>query len=125
VLHALESLPPLPEHWRDLVAFTAAYYQRGIGEVALSVLPPELRKLDDAQVRQRIARLQKALAAAPAPVAAGVAAPESALLSAPQPLPSFAVASWRGWPLSAAPLPSCSCRSPCPHSDILRVPPRL
>ena len=50
VLHALTSLPPLPQRWLELVAFTAAYYQRGIGEVALSVLPPELRKLDDAQV---------------------------------------------------------------------------
>ena len=86
VLHALESLPPLPLRWRELVAFTAAYYQRGIGEVALSVLPPELRKLDDAQVRQRIARLHKALAAspAPAPAVAGVAAPEPAPLSAAQ-----------------------------------------
>ncbi len=61
VLHALTSLPPLPLRWLELVEFTAAYYQRGIGEVALSVLPPELRKLDDGQVRQRIARLHKAL----------------------------------------------------------------
>jgi primosomal protein N' (replication factor Y) len=82
VLHALESLPPLSARWRDLVAFTAAYYQRGIGEVALSVLPPELRKLDDAQVRQRIARLQKALAAAPG--LAAEAAAESAPLNAAQ-----------------------------------------
>jgi len=82
VLHALESLPPLPARWRDLVAFTAAYYQRGIGEVALSVLPPELRKLDDAQVRQRIARLHKVLAGAASGVAA--AAPESTPLTAAQ-----------------------------------------
>ena len=27
------------------------YYQRGVGELALAVLPPELRKLDDAQLR--------------------------------------------------------------------------
>ena len=73
VLHALTSLPPLPQRWLELVAFTAAYYQRGIGEVALSVLPPELRKLDDAQVRQRIARLHKALAVAPAAAAAQTA----------------------------------------------------
>lgn len=59
--HALTSLPPLGAAWCRLVDFTAAYYQRGIGEVALSVLPPELRKLDDTQVRQRIARLHKAL----------------------------------------------------------------
>lgn len=60
--HALTSLPPLGDSWRRLVDFTAGYYQRGIGEVALSVLPPELRKLDDTQMRQRIARLHKAWA---------------------------------------------------------------
>ena len=60
--HALTSLPALGVSWRRLVDFTAAYYQRGIGEVALSVLPPELRKLDDTQMRQRIARLHKAWA---------------------------------------------------------------
>ena len=38
----LDALPPLSAHWRDLVDFTAAYYQRGTGEIALSVLPPEL-----------------------------------------------------------------------------------
>ena len=76
VLHALTSLPPLPQRWLELVAFTAAYYQRGTGEVALSVLPPELRKLDDAQVRQRIARLHKARAAA-------LAAPHAAAHTAP------------------------------------------
>ena len=63
--HALTSLPPLGNSWRRLVDFTAAYYQRGIGEVALSVLPPELRKLDDTQMRQRIARLHKAWALPP------------------------------------------------------------
>ncbi|WKB51525.1 primosomal protein N' [Eleftheria terrae] len=55
----LASLPPLPAAWCQLVAFTAAYYQRGIGEVALSVLPPELRKLSDAQLLQRLRKLQK------------------------------------------------------------------
>ena len=67
----LGSLPPLTRHWCELVEFTAAYYQRGVGEVALSVLPPELRKLDDAQIGNRIAKLQKKWSAdtavAPAP----------------------------------------------------------
>ncbi len=58
----LDALPPLSAHWRDLVDFTAAYYQRGTGEIALSVLPPELRKLDNAQLGKRIAKLRKALA---------------------------------------------------------------
>jgi primosomal protein N' (replication factor Y) len=36
----LACLPPLGEPWLRLVEFTARYYQRAIGEVALSVLPP-------------------------------------------------------------------------------------
>ena len=62
VSHALDVLPPLGAHWRELVDFAAAYYQRGIGEVALSVLPPELRKLDNTQLANRIAKLYKSLA---------------------------------------------------------------
>ena len=57
----LPSLPPLSDTWRALVEFSAAYYQRGIGEVALSVLPPELRKLDDAQLRRRLTKLTQML----------------------------------------------------------------
>jgi primosomal protein N' (replication factor Y) len=67
VLQALGSLPPLSASWCELVEFSAAYYQRGVGEVALSVLPPELRKLDDAQIAKRIAKLRKAWSA-PVPV---------------------------------------------------------
>jgi len=73
----LQALPPLAEPWRRLVEFAAGYYQRGIGEVALSVLPPELRRLDDRQLANRIAKLHKQLAAA----AAGGAAPSLPTLS--------------------------------------------
>ncbi|MEY4561966.1 MAG: hypothetical protein RLZZ618_1243 [Pseudomonadota bacterium] len=62
VSEVLTALPPLPERWCELVDFTSRYYQRGLGEVAMSVLPPELRKLDNAQLASRIARLQKAVA---------------------------------------------------------------
>jgi primosomal protein N' (replication factor Y) len=74
--HALISLPPLGAAWCRLVDFTAAYYQRGIGEVALSALPRELRKLDDTQVRQRIARLHKARAVTPPSTGLPVTPPE-------------------------------------------------
>ncbi len=80
VLQAVTALPPLGARWCELIAFTAGYYQRGLGEVALSVLPPELRKLDNAQIANRIAKLHKAMAAmaapntAPAPAAAAAAA---------------------------------------------------
>ncbi len=59
VAQALEAIPPLTLRWCELVAFAASYYQRGLGEVALSVLPPELRKLDNGQLAQRVARLRK------------------------------------------------------------------
>ena len=53
----LEALPPLAADWRALIAFAAAYYQRGIGELALAVLPPELRKLDNTRLARRINKL--------------------------------------------------------------------
>ena len=64
---ALTALPPLGADWRALVEFAAAYYQRGVGELALAVLPPELRKLDDTQLARRLKRL--AALAPPTPAA--------------------------------------------------------
>jgi primosomal protein N' (replication factor Y) len=63
VLESFDALPPLPEAWRKLVGFAAAYYQRSLGEMALMVLPPELRQLDGVQLRRRLKRLDKAVAA--------------------------------------------------------------
>ncbi len=60
----LDALPPLPRAWRELVEFGARYYQRALGELALSVLPPELRQLDAGQLARRIAKLPAAFAAA-------------------------------------------------------------
>ncbi len=54
----LAAMPPLGAPWRQLVAFAAGYYQRSVGELALSVLPPELRRLDATQLARRIARLK-------------------------------------------------------------------
>ncbi|HEV7578443.1 MAG TPA: primosomal protein N' [Caldimonas sp.] len=67
-----DALPPLGAHWCALVEFAAAYYQRSVGEIALAVLPPELRRLGRDAVADRIRRLQRAFAtaakeAAPAP----------------------------------------------------------
>ena len=70
VIAALTSLPPLDAAWRALIDFAAGYYQRGVGELALAVLPPELRRLDDKQLGRRIARLQhESDTPAPAPSA--------------------------------------------------------
>ena len=71
----VRSLPPLTASWRRLVDFTATYYQRSVGEIALSVLPPELRRLDDAQVAARRAKVEKAFAL-PRPRDATVRIPE-------------------------------------------------
>jgi primosomal protein N' (replication factor Y) len=77
VQQALTSVPPLGARWCELVAFAGGYYQRSVGEVALSVLPPELRKLDDAQLANRIKKLHKALGEPATPM--GADAPARAL----------------------------------------------
>jgi primosomal protein N' (replication factor Y) len=76
VTEALASLPPLGNAWCELVAFAAAYYQRGVGEMALAVLPPELRKLDDRQIANRIGKLHKTSGVAPGSPAGQGASPE-------------------------------------------------
>ena len=77
VLDVLDALPPLPANWRKLLAFAASYYQRSPGELALAVLPPELRGMGSATLGRRIARLRLRLASAPpAPAAAEAERPE-------------------------------------------------
>ena len=49
----LEAVAPLSEHWRQLVQFTAHYYQRSLGEVAMAALPPQLRDLTPVQLARR------------------------------------------------------------------------
>jgi primosomal protein N' (replication factor Y) len=68
VADVLDAIAPLSEAWRRLVAFAAGYYQRSVGELALAVLPPELRKLDSVQLARRAARRS-------APLAVGGAVP--------------------------------------------------
>ena len=77
VTTAISALPPLGASWRALIDFAALYYQRGVGELALSVLPPELRKLDNARLARRIARLST-------PVSAAAAEPPGPALSGQQ-----------------------------------------
>jgi primosomal protein N' (replication factor Y) len=82
----LDALPPLDADWRALVDFASAYYQRGVGELALAVLPPELRKLDATQLARRLARLPSnpAAAAADTDADADAAQPERPALNAEQ-----------------------------------------
>ncbi|MES2530308.1 MAG: primosomal protein N' [Pseudomonadota bacterium] len=65
---ALDALAPLGDAWRELVAFAARYYQRSLGEIALSALPPQLRDLTGVQLARRLKRKS---------AAAGGAAPEA------------------------------------------------
>ena len=53
----LDGLVPLTSSWRALVSFTAGYYQRSLGEVALAALPPQLRELTGVQLSRRLKRV--------------------------------------------------------------------
>ena len=66
IRQALCALDPLSPAWRQLVGFSATYYQRHLGELALAVLPPELRRIDATQLARRLASKALAEAAGPA-----------------------------------------------------------
>jgi primosomal protein N' (replication factor Y) len=72
------ALPALPGSWRELVTFTAGYYHRGLGEVALSVLPPALRRTSPAALARRVARLGAGLAVPADAATAATARPSAA-----------------------------------------------
>jgi primosomal protein N' (replication factor Y) len=74
----LDGLAPLSPRWCALVEFAAGYYQRSIGELALAVLPPQLRELDGKQLQARLKKLDKwtAAQASPDPGAPPIAKPE-------------------------------------------------
>ena len=78
VAGTFDGLPPLSEDWRQLITFTARYYQRALGEVALAALPPQLRSLSGVQLARRLKRTP------PEPAAASPAAPEAPPLSPDQ-----------------------------------------
>jgi primosomal protein N' (replication factor Y) len=92
-----DAIAPLAPTWRALVEFAASYYQRGIGEIALSVLPAELRRLGNARLASRVARTEKQLrvreSAAPATAPPSLSDAQAAAsqriaaaFSAPQPV---------------------------------------
>jgi primosomal protein N' (replication factor Y) len=56
VAEVLAGVPALSLAWLSLVDFAAGYYQRRVGELALAVMPPELRRLDCTQFARRLAR---------------------------------------------------------------------
>ena len=52
----LDGIAPLNAAWRQLMTFSASYYQRSVGEVALAALPPQLRELSPLQLGRRLKR---------------------------------------------------------------------
>nr|WP_315849448.1 primosomal protein N' [uncultured Rhodoferax sp.] len=75
---ALEGIAPLSAQWQQLLTFTASYYQRSAGEVALAALPPQLRELSPEQMARRLKRKKPAEGATGAVLAAPVLTPEQA-----------------------------------------------
>src|SRR6185295_6930517 len=75
IAEVCDALPPLDADWRALVEFAATYYQRSVGEVALAVLPPELRRLGRDAVADRIRRMRRAFERAAGVTAATDEAP--------------------------------------------------
>ncbi|MDR2324571.1 MAG: primosomal protein N' [Acidovorax sp.] len=55
VRSVLQGLPPLSASWRRLVGFAAQYYQRSLGEIALTALPPALKDMTAEQLAKRLA----------------------------------------------------------------------
>lgn len=83
VAAVLDGIAPLARSWRRLAGFAAYYYQRSLGEIAVSALPPQLRDMTPEQLARRLASPQRK-SAAPG-VAAEVPQPAQAMaLSAEQ-----------------------------------------
>ena len=82
VAEVWDALPALPARWRQLIEFAAQYYQRGLGELAMSVLPPELKRLTGVQLSRRLKRWSRP-SDAPATRSPGQAAQQT-WASAPQ-----------------------------------------
>lgn len=97
----LREIPPLSRNWRRLVGFAAHYYQRSVGEIAVTALPPQLRDMTPEQLTRRLAppkpakpkskkaalKQEPAIAEAAEPAKAqAVATPDLVALSAEQSL---------------------------------------
>jgi primosomal protein N' (replication factor Y) (superfamily II helicase) len=78
VAGALEGIAPLSAAWRQLLTFTANYYQRSAGEVALAALPPQLRELNPDQMARRLKRKKPVEGATGALLTAPALTPEQA-----------------------------------------------
>ncbi len=112
VIAVLEAVAPLSAHWQQLVQFTAHYYQRSLGEVAMAALPPQLRDLTPVQLARRFkkqATTSETLATSlqsPWPLSDQQADVLSQMAKASGPFSS----SWRHWQRQNRGLPSSCCQ---------------
>ena len=58
IISHVPGLDPLQAHWLNLVEFTASYYQRSLGEVAIAALPTQLKALTGEQIQKRLQKWQ-------------------------------------------------------------------
>jgi primosomal protein N' (replication factor Y) (superfamily II helicase) len=63
VITAALGIQAVSPSWLKLVSFTANYYQRSLGEVALAALPQQLRTLDALQVERRLKKTKSIVTA--------------------------------------------------------------
>lgn len=80
----LDAIGALAPPWRQLITFTANYYQRSLGEVALAALPPQLRDLSSVQLARRLKRQVGCPHPSPLPAGDGGNSGASVTLSAEQ-----------------------------------------
>ncbi len=78
----LDGIDALGADWRRLVAFSASYYQRALGEVALAALPSQLRELTLVQLQRRLKRQSQPVSGAA--LTAQATAPLSGLALSPE-----------------------------------------
>jgi len=58
IISSTQGLHPLGQDWLDLVEFTAQYYQRSVGEVAIAALPSQLKTLTGEQIQKKLNKWQ-------------------------------------------------------------------
>lgn len=80
----LSGIAPLPASWRALIEFTARYYQRSIGEVAIQALPSLFKSTTPVQLERRLRQCGKRAALQVASHPSSVAAPSKTQLTAEQ-----------------------------------------
>ena len=78
VRRLVTEIGPLSDHWLELTRFAATYYQHAWGAVAVSALPPLMRRVPGARFQASLVRTRNAVAA---PVSARLGAQQNLTLA--------------------------------------------